>query len=226
MKLNIMALALLGATLLAGGPLRAQDAAGNPTAIIETAVDELSEALEGRKLQLSENRDELYEVIDRILLPRFDRRYAAQLVLGRYWRSASEEQQERFIKAFYQALMQRYADGVLEFDEDRVEILPYRGGDDDRRTTVRTEVKLDDGTEVPVNYGLVKRSDGWKVYDVTIEGISYVRNFRTELNSEIASKGLENVIQRLEREGGLREAESASAGHGLTLPVMKNPTNA
>ncbi len=222
MKLNIMALALLGVTLLAGGELRAQDGAGNPTAIIETAVDELSAALEGRKLQLSENRDELYEVIDRILLPRFDRRYAAQLVLGRYWRSASEEQQERFIKAFYQALMQRYADGVLEFDEDRVEILPYRGGDDDRRTTVRTEVKLDDGTEVPVNYGLVKRSDGWKVYDVTIEGISYVRNFRTELNSEIASKGLENVIQRLEREGGLREAESASAGPEMTFPHAKH----
>lgn len=222
MKLNIMALALLGMTLLAGGELRAQDGAGNPTAIIETAVDELSAALEGRKLQLSENRDELYEVIDRILLPRFDRRYAAQLVLGRYWRSASEEQQERFIKAFYQALMQRYADGVLEFDEDRVEILPYRGGDDDRRTTVRTEVKLDDGTEVPVNYGLVKRSDGWKVYDVTIEGISYVRNFRTELNSEIASKGLENVIQRLEREGGLREAESASAGPEMTFPHAKH----
>jgi phospholipid transport system substrate-binding protein len=187
------------------GTARAED----PTAVIESAVDELAGALEGRKLELKENRDELYEVIDRILVPRFDRRYAAQLVLGRYWRSASEEQQERFIEAFYQALLQRYADGVLEFDQDRIDVLPYRGDPDERRTTVRTEVRLDDGSEVPVNYGLVRRSDGWKVYDVTVEGISYVRNFRTELNAEIAGKGLEAVISRLEREAGIGEGGNA-----------------
>jgi len=200
-------LALLGVLLSLPGVARTED----PAAVIETAVDELSQALEGRKLELSENRQELYEVIDGILLPRFDRRYAAQLVLGRYWRTASEEQQERFIRAFYQALLERYADGVLEFDEERIEVLPFRGDPEERRTTVRTQVKLDDGTEVPVNYGLVKREDGWKVYDVTVEGISYVRNFRTELNAEIASKGLETVIRRLEREAGLREGEDGES---------------
>jgi len=200
-------LALLGMLLSFPGVARTED----PTAVIETAVDELSQVLEGRKLELSENRQELYEVIDGILLPRFDRRYAAQLVLGRYWRTASEEQQERFIRAFYQALLERYADGVLEFDEERINVLPFRGDAEERRTTVRTEVKLDDGTEVPVNYGLVKRDDGWKVYDVTVEGISYVRNFRTELNAEIASKGVEAVIQRLEREAGLREGDDGES---------------
>ncbi len=207
MRMWMTTLALLGVLLSLPGVARTED----PAAVIETAVDELSQALEGRKLELSENRQELYEVIDGILLPRFDRRYAAQLVLGRYWRTASEEQQERFIRAFYQALLERYADGVLEFDEERIEVLPFRGDPEERRTTVRTQVKLDDGTEVPVNYGLVKREDGWKVYDVTVEGISYVRNFRTELNAEIASKGLETVIRRLEREAGLREGEDGES---------------
>ncbi|HZX22483.1 MAG TPA: ABC transporter substrate-binding protein [Woeseiaceae bacterium] len=210
MRMWMTTLALLGVLLSLPGVARTED----PAAVIETAVDELSQALEGRKLELSENRQELYEVIDGILLPRFDRRYAAQLVLGRYWRTASEEQQERFIRAFYQALLERYADGVLEFDEERIEVLPFRGDPEERRTTVRTQVKLDDGTEVPVNYGLVKREDGWKVYDVTVEGISYVRNFRTELNAEIASKGLETVIRRLEREAGLREGEDGEGGEG------------
>ncbi len=207
MRMWMTTLALLGMLLSFPGVARTED----PTAVIETAVDELSQVLEGRKLELSENRQELYEVIDGILLPRFDRRYAAQLVLGRYWRTASEEQQERFIRAFYQALLERYADGVLEFDEERINVLPFRGDAEERRTTVRTEVKLDDGTEVPVNYGLVKRDDGWKVYDVTVEGISYVRNFRTELNAEIASKGVEAVIQRLEREAGLREGDDGES---------------
>ncbi len=207
MRMWMTTLALLGLLLTVPGVAGAED----PTAVIVTAVDELSEALAGRKRELSEDRQELYEVIDGILLPRFDRRYAAQLVLGRYWRTASEEQQERFIDAFYQALLRRYADGVLEFDEERVKVLPYRGDPEDRRTTVRTEVELDDGSEVPVNYGLVKREDGWKVYDVTVEGISYVRNFRTELNSEIGSKGLDAVIERLEREAGMRDGESGEA---------------
>jgi phospholipid transport system substrate-binding protein len=203
-------LALLGVLLSLPGVARTED----PTAVIDSAVDELAGALEGRKIELKENRGELYELIDGILLPRFDRRYAAQLVLGRYWRSASEEQQQRFIKAFYQALLERYADGVLEFDQQRITVLPYRGDPEERRTTVRTEVELDDGTEVPVNYGLVRREDGWKVYDVTVEGISYVRNFRTELNAEISEKGVEAVIRRLEREAGLREAEDGSGDSG------------
>lgn len=208
MRMWMTTLALLGVLLSLPGIARTED----PTAVIETAVDELSQALEGRKLELSENRQKLYEVIDGILMPRFDRRYAAQLVLGRYWRTASEEQQGRFIRAFYQALLERYADGVLEFDEERIEVLPFRGNPEERRTMVRTDVRLDDGTEVPVNYGLVKREDGWKVYDVTVEGISYVRNFRTQLNAEIADKGLEAVIQRLEREAGLREGKGAESG--------------
>ena len=124
---------------------------------------------------LSADRQALYSVIDKILLPRFDRRYAAQLVLGRHWRTAGAEQRDRFIDAFYSSLLRKYADGVLEFDQDRVEILPFRGDESKPRVTVRTTVRLEDGTDVPVNYGLVKRDSGWLMFDVTIEGISYVR---------------------------------------------------
>ena len=69
-----------------------------------------------------------------------------------------------------------------------------------KRTTVKTIVRLDDGTKVPVNYGMVKRDSGWLMFDVSIEGISYVRNFRTELNAEIQAKGLTSVINRLNGE--------------------------
>jgi len=113
------------------------------------------------------------------------RRYAAQLVLGRHWRNASDEERTEFIDAFYGSLLRKYGDGILEFDQSSLEVLPFRGDETQKRTTVKTFVKLDDGTKVPVNYGLVKRDVGWLMFDVTIEGISYVRNFRTELNAEI-----------------------------------------
>ena len=98
-----------------------------------------------------------------------------------------------------------YADGVLEFDLAQFEILPYRGDESSTRTIVRTTVKLDDGTKVPVDYGLVKHDSGWQLFDVTIEGISYIRNFRAEFNSEIQATGLDAVIARLQREAGKGE---------------------
>lgn len=174
----------------------------SPNDVIQEAADLLDEALKGRKDELAANREELYEVIDEILLPRFDRTYAAQLVLGPHWKTASQAQRQQFIDAFYQSLLQKYADGVLDHDQSRIEILPFRGDLSKPRVIVRTMVRLDDGTKVPVDYNLVKRKAGWLLFDVNIEGISYVRNFRVEMNAEIQKSGLDAVIARLQRETG------------------------
>jgi phospholipid transport system substrate-binding protein len=174
--------------------------AESPNAVIEDAAKLLDEAVKGRRDELAADREALYALIDDILLPRFDRKYAAQLVLARHWRTASPEERDQFIDAFYHNLMRRYADAVLEFDLDRLEVLPYRGDDTRKRTTVKTMMRLDDGTNVPVNYGMVKRDSGWLMFDVTIEGISYVRNFKADMNAEIQAKGLPAVIQRLQSE--------------------------
>ena len=179
--------------------------AQDPNDVIRSASDQLATELDGRKEALADDPDALYALIDQVLLPRFDRRYAAQLVLGRHWRNASAEQRERFIDAFYGSLRRRYADGVLEFDQEKIEVLPFRGDLTKPRTTVKTMVTLEDGTTVPVNYGMVKRESGWLMFDVTIEGISYVRNFRTELNSEIQATSLDAVIERLESGGSAEQ---------------------
>jgi phospholipid transport system substrate-binding protein len=80
-------------------------------------------------------------------------------------------------------------------------VLPFRGDEKADRATVRTEVKRSDGTRVPVNYSMRKTEQGWKAWDVTIEGISYVKNFRDDFGAEIDQKGLDAVIRRLETEG-------------------------
>ncbi len=195
-----LALAALAAT-----PLVASTAveSESPNAIIDSAVVELTEKLDGRKAEFAANRDSLYELIDSILLPRFDRKFAAQIVLAKHWRTASDEQRERFIEAFYQALLRKYADGVLEFDPDKIEVLPYRGDPSKSRTKVRSTVALDDGSKVAVDYDLVKRKSGWLVFNVVIEGVSYVRNFRAELDAEIRGSNLDAVISRLEREADI-----------------------
>lgn len=201
------------AVLLILGLAAAGARSAEPVDVIHEAMNELSAKLEGRKEELRTDREALYDLIDEILLPRFDRKYAAQLVLGRHWRDASDEQRRRFIDAFYRTLLQRYADGVLDFDQDRIEVLPYRGDPSEKRTRVRTKVELNDGTEVPVDYSLVRRDSGWMLFDVTIEGISYVRNFRAEMNSEVGARGLDAVVERLEKEAAAK-AGSASGSAG------------
>jgi phospholipid transport system substrate-binding protein len=183
----------------------------SPDAFVREAAELVDEAISDRREELATDRQALYGLIDEILLPRFDRRYAAQLVLGRHWRTASEEQRNQFIEAFYQSLMRQYADGILEFDLTQLKILPYRGDESQPRTVVRTTVELDDGTVVPVDYGLVRHDSGWQVFDVTIEGISYVRNFRAELNSEIQATSLDAVIDRLQREAAQGGGEEPKA---------------
>lgn len=192
-----LTVALLAGTALIGSARAADD---SPNAVIDSAVVLLTEKLDGRKAELAANRASLYALIDEILLPRFDRRFAAQVVLAKHWRTASEKQRNRFIEAYYQAMVRKYADGVLDFDPDRIEVLPFRGDLSKPRTKVRTTVKLDDGSTAAVDYDLVKRDSGWLIFNVVIEGVSYVRNFRAELDAEIRSSSLDAVIARLESE--------------------------
>ncbi len=187
----------------------AQSVEDSPNVVIESAVVLFAEQLDGREDELSENRAELYEIVDGILMPRFDRRFAAQVVLAKNWRTASEEQQARFIEAFYRALLRKYSDGILQFDPNAITVLPYRGDTTKKRTRVRSTVVLDDGSKVSVDYELVKRKAGWLVFNVVIEGVSYVVNFRAELESEIRASSLEAVLERLEREAGISVAEQS-----------------
>lgn len=195
-----MTIAAIAAVVLFG---TASATADSPNVIIDSAVVLLTENLDGRKAEYSADRPSLYVLIDEILLPRFDRKFAAQVVLAKHWRSASAEQRTKFIEAFYQALVRRYADGVLEFDPDKITVLPYRGDESKPRTKVRTTVALDDGSKAAVDYELVKRDSGWLVFNVVIEGVSYVRNYRAELDAEIRKSSLDDVIDRLESEADM-----------------------
>ena len=174
--------------------------AQSPNSVIEEVVDILDKELSERKDELTSDAGALYALIDEILLPRFDRNTAARAVLSKHWKTATPEQQSDFVDAFYNSLVKRYADGILEFDQSRVELKPFRGDESKRFVIVKTIVTLDDGTKVPVDYRLIKSDSGWLILDVIIEGISYIRNYRSEMDAEIRETSLDAVIERLRRE--------------------------
>ena len=176
--------------------------AQSPNAVIEEVVDILDKELSERKDELAADPEALYALIDGILLPRFDRTNAAKAVLSKHWKTATPEQQSDFVDAFYTSLVKRYADGILDFDQSRVMLKPFRGDESKRFVIVKTIVTLDDGTKVPVDYRLIKSDSGWLILDVIIEGISYIRNYRAEMDAEIRETNLDAVIARLRLEVG------------------------
>ena len=176
-------------------------AEASPQEAIVTVSKRLFEALDANRAAIRRNPEAVNALVEQILLPRFDVDYAAQLVLARHWNEATEEQRTHFIRAFYGALLRTYGAALADATADRLKVLPFRGDASAAQVMVRTEVRRSTGAVVPVDYRLRRTADGWKAFDVVIEGISYVRNYRTDLDSEISARGLDATIKRIETQG-------------------------
>lgn len=196
-------MAAISAGLWLGGTALAAEAAeaDEPSQIVQNAATEMLKDLDAHRADYRKDPSKVYALVDRVLLPHFDTEYAAQQVLAKNWRTATPEQRKRFIDVFYQALLKNYGTALLEFTADRMTILPFKGDLSTGRALIRTTVKRDNGVLIPVNYSLRKTDKGWKAYDVSIEGISYVKSYRTDFGAEIDQKGLDAVIERLEKQG-------------------------
>ncbi len=170
-----------------------------PDQIVTETAETLARDIDGKQAWLAANPAELYKLVDEVFLPVFDTDYAGRLVLGKHWRTATPGQRKKFIDTFYDFLLRSYARHVLRFERDKVRILPASSAvPDPKNTVVKSTMQLDDGTTLPVNYSLHQTKDGWRAFDVRIEGISYIQNYRNQFNAEISAKGIDAVIARLE----------------------------
>jgi phospholipid transport system substrate-binding protein len=185
----------------------------NPQELVDNSAKRMLAELDAHRAMYKGDPAKLDALVGNVLLPNFDTEYAAKLVLGQYWRSATPEQRKRFVDAFYHSLLRNYGAALVDFTGDRFIVLPYKGDPSDTTATVRTEVKRSSGDKVPVNFSLHKTPEGWKAWDVVIEGISYVKSFRTDFASEIQQKGLDDVITRLEKEGRVGPNGAAVTSH-------------
>ncbi len=203
MRLTLLALFALGSTGAAyaadqpPAPAAAPSSLG-PQELVENSAKRMLVELDANRPIYAKDPAKLDALVANVLLPNFDTEYAARLVLGQTWRTATADQRKRFVDAFYHSLLRNYGAALVDFTADRFVILPYKGDPADSTATVRTEVKRSSGDKVPVNFSLRKVDGAWKAWDVVIEGISYVKSFRTDFGSEIQQKGLDEVINRLE----------------------------
>lgn len=174
----------------------------SPEQVVRDAFELTVQAIDERREELRANREALFELIDSVLLPRWDRQFTGQLVMGRYWREANPEQREAFITGLYRKLLDSYGEGVLQYDTSQVgfTVVGTRGDAAEGRVMVDTQVRLQDGTSVPISYRMRVHEGSWKVFDVVVEGISYVTNYRNQYAGEFRSKGVQGVLAELQSE--------------------------
>jgi phospholipid transport system substrate-binding protein len=188
---------------------------GTPEQVVQDITHQLDTQIADHKAELQNNKQKLVVLINQIFLPHFDTDYASILVLGMHAREASPEQRSRFAKAFYTSLTNRYAEGLLNYTKGTVKVLPFSGDLNDKRTVVRTQVLTSDGKAVAVDYAFRKTQSGeWKAYDVVIEGISYITNYRNQVDAEIRKVGIDQLTTNLETQGdqALKSMEQADKG--------------
>ncbi len=173
-------------------------AESNPQVIVQKATEQMMTELRDRRDAISEDKTIVNEIVERILLPEIASNTIARKVMGKYARSATDEQKKRFAAAFKGYMIRFYSNAFAEYTDETVEYLEAPDFANERRVTIRTKLNLAAGEPVPINYVMQRSRDSWKIIDVVIEGISLVISNRTQFGNSISRDGLDTVIAKLE----------------------------
>ncbi len=174
-------------------------ASTTPDVLIKETTEKLLAELTSNRQALVEDNQRLYRLVDEIVLPHFDFKRMSQLVLGRYWRQATETQQEQFVEQFKSLLVRTYATALFEYTGQEIVYKPFRQDEKENLAVVKTEVlQPGGGPKIPFHYSLLKdENNTWKVFDVRVDGISLVTNYRTSYATLIQTNGLDSLISSL-----------------------------
>jgi phospholipid transport system substrate-binding protein len=179
-------------------PLTAARAAEpGPEALAKSVTDEVLAIVRADKEIQSGNRKKVLELVESKIVPHFNFTRMTQLAMGRNWRQASAEQQKLLVDEFRMLLVRTYTAAFTQYRNETVEYRPTRMKPGDTDVVVQSYINRPGGQPVAVNYGMEKTRDGWKVYNVTVEGVSLVENYRNTFNAEIQKSGVEGLIRTL-----------------------------
>ncbi|MBV1875923.1 MAG: ABC transporter substrate-binding protein [Cycloclasticus sp.] len=183
-----------------------------PQKVIQETSDLLYDIIQKDKDRL-DDRDYVFQLVNEVLEPRVDLDKVSKLVLGKYWRKATDEQKTQFQKEFKGLLVNTYATAFNEFDEWTIHFIPMALDPTKKRLIVKTEIIQPSRPPVAVNYRMaINKTGNWKAYDVIIEGISMVTNYKASFSKTIKKAGgLDKVIQQLAEKNKLSETSSQLA---------------
>ena len=170
----------------------------SPQELVRDTSTRMLAALREEHEAIAHDSGRLYELVSTIVLPYFDFERMSMWVLGKNWRVATPDQRARFVDEFRRLLVRTYGTALSSYADEEIVYLPLLGGDREDRVTVRTEIEQA-GSTIPISYSMYKGSDGWKVYDVVISGVSLVTNYRSTFGTIIRDKGMDSLIMQMSK---------------------------
>jgi len=168
-----------------------------PEKLIRNASDQVLSQIQSNPGQFQQDPAKLYALVDEIVLPHFDFTTMTDLALGRYKNKLSAEQKQLITNEFRTLLVRTYAKALLEYNNQKIIYLPTEGSLEGGDVTVRTEIEQAGGFPIPLNYSLKQSQQGWKVYDISVDDISLVTNYRSSFSREIRKNGVDGLIKTL-----------------------------
>lgn len=202
--MRLLGYTVLGTVLWMGSALAIAQASISPDQTVHDGIVQMLAELRANEETLSTDPEAAMALIDRETDKTFDFDLVARLAMGKYWRDATPEQQETFTREFRIMLARFYGKaltrGLAEHGvpaNDSFTVLPTNEKPDAKYATVRVRIKRNDGSLLSLEYGMRRNDDGWKVYDVKVEGISVVMSYRNNLAQEINAKGIDGLLAEL-----------------------------
>lgn len=190
---------IAGVVLALGLTATAQADLVAPDQALQSTTEKLQGLIKANVKDYRANSEKFYKVVDDVLVPRFDVPFITKLVLAQTYRTATEAQRTRFAEAFKNMLVRSYANAMLDnYDSIKIDWQPVRLATGATDATVNTTLQRDTGKPYAIGFRVHVVNDDWKVYDISVENISLVTNFRTQLNAEIKKSSLDGVIARME----------------------------
>jgi phospholipid transport system substrate-binding protein len=192
--LDVFLTILFSMTLLTVGVVRAEMSADE--LVKQTAEDVLATIKNDKDIQAG-NQQKIFALAEEKILPNFDFERVCRMVLGKNWKAATPDQQAVFQKEFRSLLLRTYATALGKYRNQVIEYKPLRAEPDAKNVSVKTQILQPGGQPIAVDYSLVKVDGGWKVYDIVIESVSLVTNYRSQFSNEIRTNGLDSLNKKL-----------------------------
>ena len=168
-----------------------------PDVLVKQTADDVLAIIKNDKEIQAGNQQKLYAVAEEKILPNFDFDRVCRMVLGKNWKAATSEQQASFQKEFRSLLLRTYSVALGKYKDQVIEYKPMRIEPDAKNVTVKTQILQSGGQPIAVDYSLVKNGASWKVYDIVIENVSLVTNYRSQFSNEIRQNGIDSLNTKL-----------------------------
>ena len=167
-----------------------------PDALIKQVSTEVIDSVKSDKAIQAGDVGKIIALVDAKVMPHVNFQRMTASAVGRFWRTATPEQQKRLQDEFKTLIVRTYAGALTQVKEQTVQLKPLRAGADDSEVVVRTEVK-GKGDAIQLDYRLEKAGTSWKIYDVNVLGVWLVEQYRSSFSQEIGSAGIDGLIAKL-----------------------------